>query len=295
MSDISVFTQEKFPNPYKTYMIVPIYAENMAIDVNKLGENNGANIQLWEKNNGPNQKFRIIFNKNKDCCFEVLHCKNKVLDVHHSEVKNHSNIQLYTRNDTNAQYFRVIKAGEDCYSFLSTLNFNYCIDANGSGRSNGTNIQLYQRNYSDAQKFKLIGENYLPSALEYALKYAEEYNGNYDIFNPNSANFCSQCLYAGGVDYDNYWYKNSYCFINEVGFLEYFKQKGVEWKEDVDFKEVNSGDIIFDKNLEFCKPIFIIKRLKRGLIYCGNSMGMNKGIIKLDIIPGLLKTSSLFK
>ena len=61
--------------------------------------------------------------------------------------------------------------------------------------------------------------------------------------------------------------------------------------------EVNSGDIIYNKNdsNEFCNPMFVIKRLKNGVIYCSNSLEKNKGILKIDFAPGLLRTSSLFK
>lgn len=297
MSEPSVFSFEFGLNPNKIYTIVPVYAQDMAIDINGSETKNGAKVTLWSRNNGKNQKFKIILNKDKDAMFEAQHCKNMVLDLCHSKVENSTPIHLYTRNDTPAQYFRVVKAGDDCYSFLSSYNHSFCIDVHHSEKKNGAKIQLYERNNSDAQKFKLIGENDLSSALAYALKYSEEINREYEFFSSNSANFCSQCLYAGGVDIDAEWNKNSYYFTNDTKFREYFQKKGVEWKEFANLSEVNSGDIIYKKNElnEFCSPIFVIKRLKNGIIYCANSLEMNKGILNIDYTTGLLKTSSLFK
>ena len=41
--------------------------------------------------------------------------------------------------------------------------------------------------------------------------------------------------------------------------------------------------------------MFFIKKLKKGFIYCGNISDIDgKGILPLTIIPGVLKTSSLF-
>lgn len=297
MSEPSVFSLDFCPNPNKIYTIVPAYAQEMAIDINGFETKNGAKVQLWTRNNGKNQKFKIILNKDKDAMFEVQHCKNMVLDLCHSKVQNSTPIHLYSRNDTGAQYFRVVKAGDDCYSFLSSYNNSFCIDVHHREKKNGAKIQLYERNNTDAQKFKLIGENDLRSALAYALKYSDEPNGEYEFLPLNSANFCSQCLYAGGVDVDAEWNKYSDNFRNDTKLREYFQKKGVEWKEFANLSEVNSGDIIYkinDSN-EFCNPIFVIKRLKDGVIYCSNSLEMNKGILNIDVAPGLLRTSSLFK
>jgi len=297
MSEPSVFSLDIGPNPNKIYTIVPVYIPEMAIDINEEATKNETKVQLWTRNNRKNQKFKIILNKNKDAMFEVQHCKNMVLDLRHSEVKNSTPIHLYSRNDTGAQYFKVVKAGDDCYSFLSSYNNSYCIDIRHRGKKNGTLVQLYERNNTDAQKFKLIGENDLRSALAYALKYSEEPNPEYEFFQLNSANFCSQCLYAGGVNANEEWNKHSDNFTNETKLREYFQKKGVEWKEFANLLEVNSGDIIYNKNNsnEFCNPIFVIKRLKNGVIYCSNTLETNKGILNIDFAPGLLRTSSLFK
>lgn len=294
----SIFSSDIYPNPNKLYTIVPIFAQDKAIDINKGDTKEGTKVHIWKRHNGSNQTFKLVLNDNLDCSIEPLHCKNRTLDVRFSEVKNHTNIQLWGKNGTKAQYFRLVKAGDDCFTFLSSLNYNYAIDVEGKNSKDGTKLILYQRNNTDAQKFKLIGKNVLTSSIEYALKYSVESNPKYKIYNPNGANFCSQCLFAGGENANEVWKPNSDAFINETILREYFfQEKGIEWKENAKIEEAKPGDIIYTKkeNNEFCFPVFFIMKLKNGFVYCGNNEHMeNKGIMNIKIFPGLLKTSSLF-
>ena len=79
----------------------------------------------------------------------------------------------------------------------------------------------------------------------------------------------------------------------------YFIEKGIEWKENAKIEEANPGDIIYTKieKNEFSFPVFFISNLKKGFVYCGNNSNIenNKGILNMKIVPGLLKTSKLFK
>ena len=294
----SIFVSAFHLNPNKKYVIESLCAPNMALDVDEAKTKDGTNIFIFKRNNNLNQLFKFNVNKNLDCFIEACHWNNKVIDVNHSEVKNGTNIQLWSKNFTKAQLFRIIKIGQESYSFLSNLDYTYCIDVSGSGTKNKTNIQLYKRNYTKAQRYKLYGINDLSSALEYALKYSEEPNFNYTFEDKNGANFCSQCLYAGGVEDNEIWNKNTDTFKDDTLLREYFnKKEGIAWDENVNLKDINSGDIIYTKkeNDLFTEPVFVIKRLKKSIIYCGNVFEIDsKGILKLKIYPGVLKTSSLF-
>lgn len=295
----SVFSLDCHPNPNKIYEIEPLCSPNKLITVEDAKSKEGTNIYIYEKTNSLNQKFKINLIDNENCNLEACHAKDKVFDVAYSKVKNHTNIHLWTKNNTNAQSFRIIKTGDDCYSFLSNLNVNYCIDISFSGTKNKTNVQLYERNNTNAQKFKLIGKNVLKSAVEYALKYADEKNEEYNYYEGhNGANFCSQCLYAGGEDPNDDWNKKTDAFKNDELLRTYFMQKGIPWSENVKIKEINVGDIVFTKsgNNSFSEPIFVIKKLKKGLIYCGNNPNVeNKGILKCSVVPGVLHTRKLFE
>lgn len=295
-ADPSIFALAFHPNPNKKYVIEPLCAPKMVLDIDEGKTKDGTNIFIYQRHNNLNQLFKFRVNNNLDCFIESCHWKNKVVDVQYSEVKNGTNIHLWGKNYTKAQYFRIIKVDKDCYSFLSSLNYNYCIDISGSGTKNKTNVQLYKRNYTKAQKFKLYGINDLSSALEYALKYSVEPNPEYIFVDNNGANFCSQCLYAGGVDANEIWNKNSETFKDDTLLRYYFNEQGIAWKENANLKEIQSGDIVYTKKEKdlFTQPVFVIKKLKKGFIYCGNNLSNeSKGILKMTIVPGVLKTSSL--
>ena len=191
----------------------------------------------------------------------------------------------------------MVRTSDGCYRFLSCLNFNFAIDVYGRENKNNSNVIIYTKNNTDAQKFVLFPKYQLPSTLSYALKYAEENNPSFNVCVPNSANFCSQCLWAGGINQDDIWNINSYAFTNEIMFREYFINRNVPWKENVPLTEIESGDIIYNKTEigGFCTPLIVVQILKKGIIYCGNTGGVNKGILTIFIIPGVLKTSTLFK
>ena len=292
MIEPSVFSLNSYPNPNKIYTIVPIFAQDMAIDINRGDTKPNTKVQLWKKHNGPNQKFKFILNNELNCSIESLHCSNRALDVKSAQVKNGNDIFLWEKNGTKAQYFRLVKNNDESYTFLSSLNYNYVIDVKGRNSNNGADIILYERNHTEAQKFKLIGKNILNNALEYALKYSVKPNPKYKIFKSNGANFWSQCLYAGGEDTNDLWNKNSDVFTNGELMRNYFIEKGIEWKENAKIEEANPGDIIYTKieKNEFSFPVFFISNLKKGFVYCGNNSNIenNKGILNMKIVPGFL-------
>ena len=294
----NVFSLPIHPNINKIYSIVPIYAVHKAFDLYHWGTKNGTNLLIWGRSGNPNQEFKFNLDKDLYISIEPLHCKGKVLDLEGSNIKSHTNIHLWEKNGSKSQLFKLVKSGENCYSFIASSDNNLAIDVFMMKSDDGSNVILHARNDSNAQKFYLVGRNVLESCLAYALKYSEEENPEYQTCNPNSANFCSQCLLAGGEDENEIWNKNSYSFVNEIMFREYFISKNVKWEENVGLNEVESGDIVYNKNEEdgFCTPIIVIQKLKKGIIYCGNvSTGKNKGLFYIKTIPGLLKTSSLFK
>lgn len=296
--ELSIFAFDNHPNTNKIFEIESLCAPNKVLDAEQCKTENGTNIFIHDRNGGLNQRFKIHVMHDSSCCLEACHTQNKVIDVQFSLAKNGTNIQLWSRNNTKAQLFRIIKTGEDCYTFLSNLNYDYCIDVFRSENKNGTNVQLFKRNFTNAQKFKLIGKNDLKSAVGYALKYSEEPNPKYNYDGKiNGTSFCSQCLYAGGEDPSEIWNEKTDCFKNDKLLIKYFTEKGIPWSEDYKIEEIHPGDIVYTKkeNNTFSEPVFIIKKLKKGLIYCGNNPNIeNKGILKMSEVPGVLETSYLF-
>ena len=277
------------------FIIEPKCSPGMVLDVSGANNGNGTNIQLWKLGEGIHQYFKFV--ETGDYYFiEPCHCNEKVIDVRFSEVKNGTNIHLWEKNDTDAQKFKKIDVGGGYFTFKSKLNENYCIDTQHSGKDNGTNIWLYENNGTDAQKYKLI--NSLEGAINYALKYSTHRNSKYKFYNNNNcANFCSQCLIAGGVKDDNIWKSESFAFINTIKLKDYFsKNRNVEFKENPGINDINNGDIIYCGNNtgKFGHVMFVVGKKGNNIVqFCGNTNDRCRADISIMKITGVLKTCKL--
>ena len=131
MIEPSVFSLSSYLNPNKVYNIVPIFAQGMAIDINRIDTKPGTKVQIWKRNNGLNQQFKLVINNELNCSIEPLHFSNRAIDVKSAQEKNCNDIFLWDKNNTKAQYFRLVKNKDDSYTFLNSLNYNYAIDVKG--------------------------------------------------------------------------------------------------------------------------------------------------------------------
>ncbi len=137
-----------------TYFIVSALNNgNSTLDIRYAETGNGVNVQLWERNNTPAQKFK--FQKTDYGYYKIIsECSGKVLDVHSAGFYNKTNLQQYTDNGTNAQKWIIEKNSDSTYTLISRCN-GKCIDIASANTANGTNAQLYESNSTAAQKFIL--------------------------------------------------------------------------------------------------------------------------------------------
>ena len=285
------------PNPKYIYKIIPIYAQNLAFEIKNGKKEDGTNIELGELKEVPYQYFKLIQNNNSKFTIESIYCKDKVIEVKNNKMTISSNIQLSHKTNIDKQLFHIVKEGENSYSILSSLDEHFCLDIQSRGNKKGANVQLFKRNYSSAQLFKLIGKRNIYQSIEYALKYSIEKNPDYKICEPNSANFCSQCLFEGGVESDIIWNKDSDTFIDPTLLKQYFCDRGIDWIKSPSLRDINPGDIVYKKFYEdkFDEPAFVIRKNNEEIIYCGNSIDVKEGYLKYNLIKAVLKTSFLYK
>ena len=285
------------PNKKYVYKIVPIYAQNLAIEIKDGKTNDGTNIELGESKDVAYQYFKIILDENNKYIFEPAHCSESVIDIRGMKMKNKTNIHLYHKNGTDAQYFHIEKSNNDAFLILAAKDENYALDVHSKGNKTGANIQLFKKNNSESQQFLLLGRKNIFAAFDYALKYSTERNPEYKNCKINCANFCSQCLLAGGIEPDIIWNKDSESFIDPMKLQKYFFNKGVEWIEYPNIRDYNPGDIAYmiNKEKKFDHPIFIIKIINEQIIFCGNSMDIKEGSLNYTSFGAVLQTSSLFK
>ena len=68
---------------------------NMDIDIFRGSFNHGRNIQIWERNDGNNQKFQFCI----DQTIRSAACNSKALDIFQKYTSQGTNIWLYGVND----------------------------------------------------------------------------------------------------------------------------------------------------------------------------------------------------
>jgi hypothetical protein len=288
----------------KKYLIEPKCAPFKVIDVFGAKTENGTNIQIYNLGEGLHQYFKLVYAEPSYYYIEPCHCNNKRIDVRYSEVKNGANIHLWEKHppektvDLRAQKFKLVpsKNNANYYYICSYLNDNFCIDVQNSGKSDGTNVWLYEKNYSEAQEFRFIDS--LSAAIYYAEKYSEEGNRNprYKSYSSNCMNFCSQCVYAGGVREDKVWYNGSVSFINIRKFKEHFSQKrGAKFIKNPDLNDIQPGDVIFihSNGDDYGHAMFVTWKQKDYILVCANTTDRKNMIMFPQECTGVVKTSSL--
>lgn len=128
------------------------------LDVPGNGTADGTQIQQWEGNGTPAQKWYVRNGSNGTVVF-LGAGSGKTLDLSGASVTDGNSIDLYSSNGTNAQRWilsrgntRVsITAGT--YSIRAYGNSTYAFDVAGGSHANSANVQLYALNGTSAQKW----------------------------------------------------------------------------------------------------------------------------------------------
>ena len=128
------------------------------LDICGASKENGANLNLWEKNGTSAQKFEVKKQKGGYYTIKAL-CSGKMLDVKDASQEIGANIQQYQSNGNQAQYWYIIPdlRRDGSFRIISVCNL-LAMDVAGAGTKNGTNIQCYEMNGTKAQKFKFINQ-----------------------------------------------------------------------------------------------------------------------------------------
>lgn len=139
------------PGEYEIYLRS---SDTKVIDIQGKSTHNGANVQIYERDNVKNQKFRVVLNDDGTYTFLALH-SNKALDVESGGKTPGTNVWQYEANQTDAQKWIIQSCGNGYYNIISKLNGLYLDLKNGFG-VNGQSIQVYTGNGTSAQKFQFV-------------------------------------------------------------------------------------------------------------------------------------------
>ena len=124
---------------------------NKVLDISAAETREGANVQIWDKCNGGQQRFEL---KNLGSGYYSIKNVNsgKVLDVKGAGKLTGTNVQQWTSNSTDAQKWKIEKAQDGKFSIISKCNGLYLSIAEAKN-ANGANIQVENKNSGKAQEF----------------------------------------------------------------------------------------------------------------------------------------------
>jgi len=129
------------------YQIVIRSHERKALDIAGKSFGEGANLQIWDKENVSQQIFNVKAINETDYKMIAKHSK-KVLTV------DGNNVVQMTDANREEQIWNFESVGDNFYKIKSKAT-GLCMDVVGNQTANETNVQVYQENHTVAQLFKL--------------------------------------------------------------------------------------------------------------------------------------------
>lgn len=134
-----------------TYTIASAIDSNYVLDVASASKDNGANVQIYEKNGTNAQKFTF---KYIDGYYQIINmASGKALDVEDGNLVPTTNIQQWSASATNENQLFSIRVNSDgTYSFINKAT-NLVLDVQSGKVKNKANLQGYTSNETKAQTF----------------------------------------------------------------------------------------------------------------------------------------------
>lgn len=172
------------------YIIESSLQKNKVVDVNGGADWNGANIQLWSRNDNSSQKFKINYEGDGKYSIMAL-CSGKYIDAENNGNTQGTNVLQYEYTGADNQKWYIKEETDGLYSIISVSSKLY-LDVYNNQSADGTNIQLWSGNGGNSQKFV-----FLKTTED------EQQNGNGATQNPTEG--------KNGWYYENgkrYWYDN---------------------------------------------------------------------------------------
>ena len=123
-----------------TYEIELAINTKKAVDISQASTQTGANVQIWDKCNGAQQRFQITYLK--DGYYTIKNIKSgKLLDVSGAGKSVGTNVQQWESNSTDAQKWKIEKNSDGNFYIISKCNGLFFTFKNESVE-NGTNIEM---------------------------------------------------------------------------------------------------------------------------------------------------------
>lgn len=142
---ISAIVEPSF-DKNKTYEITSLSNSGFTLDAAGSTPRIGANVSIWTKNGGKNQKWRFVPAGNGYYYIQSVSNPNYVLDAAGKSPKRGSNVSIWTNNKGNNQKWKIEQLASGSYVIRSAANQSYVLDAAGSSPKRGANVSVWTSN-----------------------------------------------------------------------------------------------------------------------------------------------------
>lgn len=132
---------------------------NKVIDVEGNIATNNANIEIWQKNNGNNQRFVVSYLQDGYYSIKAFN-SNKVLTVQNSSYVSGANVVQAFYKNYDSQKWSIQEASNGHYYVISKLN-GLALDIQGAISKDGTNVEVYEKNGGNNQMFKFAKTDFM--------------------------------------------------------------------------------------------------------------------------------------
>ena len=122
------------------YEIETTINNNKVLDISAASTATGANVQIWDRCNGGQQRFQITYLSDGYYIIKNVN-SGKVLDVAGAGIAPGTNVQQWTSNSTDAQKWKLEKQEDGSFTVISKCNKLY-LNITNSDSANGANIEV---------------------------------------------------------------------------------------------------------------------------------------------------------
>ena len=184
------------------------------LDVYGGTDSNGQNVQQYGVNGGNGQKWKVAFlGSGLYKLISMCSPSGRVLDIQPGDNTEGGNVDIYTDYGYDDMRFHIV-TNSDGYSYriLSQCsNYTKAVTVQGASCASSANVYqyTYNRSTNDEWIFEPVYNYSTDLGVNYALQNYNKQSVTYPDITPlggDCANFASQCLLAGGIHFQDYWW-----------------------------------------------------------------------------------------
>lgn len=219
-------------NDDDTVSLIPFGYNSLRLDISGGKTTAGANVQLYEPNTSPAQRFVLdVANALTDAlvngeeldegvvAISTALPGNKTIEIKGGSKNDGGNVQTYTPNGTLAQKFFLVDAGNGLYTLQCTASGKY-LDVYGGSTKSGANVDQYRGNGTLAQLWYFVKNadghwsvRNAKSGLALSVSNASTSNGA----NIELENVLDEARQSFDIKYPSLFYKNQVLRLSPAG------------------------------------------------------------------------------